>query len=230
MVAVDLVEGLADVDTSALQLDMHHGQAVDQHSHVIAVRVAPPAGTLRAGHLVLVDDLQTVVVDVDLVDEHDVLGRAVVASEQLDVVLVDAHGLVDDAGVRAGDPLGEEALPFGIGEPHAVERLKLVAQVGDELALSGDGEVGVGLLLQLAEERLLETGFRLVCRVARRSGDELGDDGAFGADCHRLVADGTGVGGGVGHGWSLGGVAALSRARAVRSALSASAAETGRAS
>ncbi len=168
--------------------------------------------------------------DVDLVDQHDVLGRAVVASEQEDVVLVDAHGLVDDAGVRAGDPLGEEALPLGIGEPYAVERLELAAQVGDELALGGDGEVGVGLLLQLSQERLLKVGLRLVCRVARRAGNELGNDGALGTDCDRLVTDRTGGGGEVGHGSSLGGVAALRRARAVRAALSASAVETGRAS
>jgi hypothetical protein len=37
--------------------------------------------------------------------------------EELDVVLLDAHGLLDDAVVRAGDPLGEEALPLGVAEP-----------------------------------------------------------------------------------------------------------------
>ena len=36
-----------------------------------------------------------------LVDQRDVLGRAVVALEQLDVVLLDAHGLLDDALVRS---------------------------------------------------------------------------------------------------------------------------------
>jgi hypothetical protein len=65
LVAVDLVEGLADVDAAALELDVHHRQAVDEHRDVVAVGVASaPPGLAGAGHLVLVDDLQPVVVDV----------------------------------------------------------------------------------------------------------------------------------------------------------------------
>ena len=41
--------------------------------------------------------------DVRLVDQVDVLGRAVVALEDLDVVFLDAGGLLDDAVVLAGD-------------------------------------------------------------------------------------------------------------------------------
>ena len=57
LVAVDLVERLADVDTAALELDVHHRQAVDEHRDVVAVRAG-------AVDLVLVDDLEPVVVDV----------------------------------------------------------------------------------------------------------------------------------------------------------------------
>jgi hypothetical protein len=49
LVAVDLVEGLADVHAPALQLDVHHRQAVDQHGHVVAVG-APPAATRRRSY------------------------------------------------------------------------------------------------------------------------------------------------------------------------------------
>ena len=66
--------------------------------------------------LVLVDDLQAVVVDVLLVDQVDVLGAAVVALEDLNVVFLHARGLLDDAVVGARDLLGEEAIPFGVGE------------------------------------------------------------------------------------------------------------------
>ena len=68
-----------------------------------------------------------------LVDQRDVLGRAVVALEDLDVVLLDADGLLDDALVRAGDLLREEALPLGVGERDPVQRLELRPQVRDEL-------------------------------------------------------------------------------------------------
>ena len=77
LVAVDLVEGLADVHAAALELDVHHRQAVDEDRHVVAVRRGRAALALR--DLVLVDDLQPVVVDVLLVDQVDVLDGAVVA-------------------------------------------------------------------------------------------------------------------------------------------------------
>ncbi len=49
LVAVDLVERLADVDTAALQLDVHHRQAVDEDRHVVAVARAPLAAAPRTG-------------------------------------------------------------------------------------------------------------------------------------------------------------------------------------
>jgi hypothetical protein len=48
-----------------------------------------------------------------LVDQVDVLGRAVVALQDLDVVFLDARGLLDDAVVGAGDALAEEPFPLG---------------------------------------------------------------------------------------------------------------------
>ena len=62
LVAVDLVERLADVDAAALELDVHQRQAVDEDRHVVAVGVLGAA--LALTDLVLVDDLQPVVVDV----------------------------------------------------------------------------------------------------------------------------------------------------------------------
>ena len=124
LVAVDLVERLPDVDTAALELDVHHRQAVDEHGHVVAVRRGRPVD------LVLVDDLEPVVVDVGLVDQVDVLGRAVVALEDLDVVFLDAGGLLDDPVVLARDRLVEEPLPLGVGELDLVQRFELGAQVG----------------------------------------------------------------------------------------------------
>ncbi len=49
-----------------------------------------------------------------------------------------AHTRDDPVGV-AGDPLGEEALPLGVGERDAVQRLELNPQVVDQefFALTG---------------------------------------------------------------------------------------------
>jgi len=72
-------------------------------------------------------------VDVLLVEEPDVLCRAVVAGEELDVVLLEADRLVLHPGVGAGDPLAEEGGPFGVAEPYAVEPFELPPHVVDEV-------------------------------------------------------------------------------------------------
>lgn len=52
-------------------------------------------------------------------------------NEPPDVILLDAHRLVDDPVGVAGDPLGEEALPLGVGERDAVQRLELKDRTSD---------------------------------------------------------------------------------------------------
>jgi hypothetical protein len=139
---------------------------------------------------VLVDDLQAVVVDVLLVDQVDVLDRAVVALEYLDVVFLDARGLFDDAVVGAGNAGTEEALPLGVGELHLVELLQLAAQVGDQIAFRGDGQVFIGLHLQLLDEGLFQFGLGLIGGFphTQEFGQEFGDDGALVGQRNRLVA------------------------------------------
>ena len=65
LIAVDLIEGLTDGHASALQLDMHQREAVDQDGDIIAVEVL---GAVILADFVLVDDLKQIVVNVLLVD------------------------------------------------------------------------------------------------------------------------------------------------------------------
>src|SRR5699024_7647004 len=109
---IDLIERLTDIHTTALQLDVHHRQAVDQHRDVVPI--SPGALVLLNTGAVLVDHLQTVVVYVRLVDEPDILRRPIVAGEELAGVLLEADGLLHDAVVRSSDPLAEELRPLAI--------------------------------------------------------------------------------------------------------------------
>jgi len=68
-----LIEGFAQGNTAALELHVHHGEAVDQDGHVVAGRAAPIRG------FVLVEHLQLVVVDIAFVYQVDILVGAVVA-------------------------------------------------------------------------------------------------------------------------------------------------------
>ena len=120
LVAVNLVERLAEIHAPALEFDMHHRQAVHEHRHIVPVGPRPL-------HLILVDDLKAVVVNVPLVDQLDVLAAAVIALEHLDMVFLDACGLFHDAVVGPGDLLAEEVLPLGFRELDFIQRLQLAA-------------------------------------------------------------------------------------------------------
>lgn len=143
LVAVDLVEGLPDGHAPALELDMYQGQAVDQHRHIVAVVMLGP---LLLAYLILVDDLETVVVDVLLVDEGDVLGGAIVPAEYLHEVLLDLPGLLDDVLVGVGNGILEELLPLAVRKLVIVQGLQLTAQIGDQVGLLVNLQIRIALL------------------------------------------------------------------------------------
>ena len=159
LVALDLVEGLLDGHAAALELDVHERQAVHQHRHVVAVLVI---ALLR----VLVHHLHAVVVHVALVDERDVAHGSVVHLQGVDVVALDAAGLLHDAVVVRRDPALEQAGPLPVGEGDAVQGLELPAQVGNKVAFAGDDEPLVALAAELLYEGVLQLGFRLIRRRA----------------------------------------------------------------
>ena len=72
------------------------------------------------------------------------------------MVLLDAHRLLDDAVVLAGDLVVEEVCPLRVGEGDLVQRLKLSAKVCHELRLRGDRQVRVCLRFKEANQFLLE--------------------------------------------------------------------------
>ena len=118
LVTVDLVERLLDRHAPSLQLDLHQRQAVDQNRHIIPGRVA--ASLL----LELVKHLEAVAVNMYLVDETNVLRRAIITVQDLDVVFLDQPGLVLDARRRRSDDLVEEMRPLIVGEPDIVQQIR----------------------------------------------------------------------------------------------------------
>ena len=131
LVAIDLIEGLADIHPTALELHMHHWQTIDQYRHVVTVDPL-------ALRLILIDDLQAVVVDVLLVDQVNILDRAIVTLEHLDMVFLDACSLFDDAFIGTGNTGTEKTFPFRVGKFELVQLFQLEAQIGDKISLRGD--------------------------------------------------------------------------------------------
>ena len=186
LVAVDLVEGLAQFFTAPLKFDVDQGQAVDEDGDVVAV------GARARVDGVLADHLHLVAVNVGLVDEADVLGGAVVAGEDLHVVLLDAAGFGDDGipsgGRNVDDRVTVEVLPFPVTEAVVVEGFELDTQVRFEAVAVVDVRIFVGLGAQLFDEVVLEGSLALVVlllvtgRVVEADDREfVGDDDGFDA-------------------------------------------------
>ena len=152
---------------------MDQGQAVDQDSHVIAhVVLALPL-------LILVDDLKTVVVDVLLIQQIDVLGRAAVLAQHLDVVALYLAGLFQNAVVGAGDAGLEKAVPLAVGEGVIVQQLQLTAEVGDQTGLVVDGQVFIALGLQHPNKFPLQRRLALIALRPLGLRRIFGHHGAF---------------------------------------------------
>ena len=169
LIAANLVERLTNLHAAPLQLQMHERQPVHENRHVIAVRVCrrilPRVHTTL--HRILIDDLQTVVVDVLLVNQTYILRRAIVTFQILDIVRLDTSRLRCDAVTRGCNRRLEKAFPLRIRERIVVQYRELRAQIGDQLRLIVNGEIRIALLLQQTDERPLQCLLRLIRPVRR---------------------------------------------------------------
>lgn len=173
LVALDLVERLADGHAAAFELDMYQRQAVDEDGHVVA-RVV----TARS-LLVLVEHLQTVVVDVFFIQQVDVFGRTAVLPQHLHMIELNPARLFQNAVVRACDAVLEKARPLAVRKGVVVQTLQLAAEVGDERGFVVDLQIFIPLRTQKPEELLLQR--RLALIAVRPAGIRrvLGHDRAF---------------------------------------------------
>ena len=180
LVALDLVERLADGHAAAFQLDMYQRQAVDENGYVVA-RVV-----VARSLLVLVEHLQTVVVDVLFVQQVDVFGRAAVLPQHLHMIELNPARLFQNAVVRARNAVLEKARPLAVRKGVVVQPLQLAAEIGNERGFVVDVQIFIPLRTQKPEKFLLQRRFALIAvrpagirRVLRhdralgRSGDDV---------------------------------------------------------
>ena len=109
LVAVNLIECFTDGNTSAFQLNMYKRQTVYQYCNIIAVVMLRTI--FRANH-VLIDDLQPVVMDVLFIYECNILGRTVITSQDLDIVLLYLPSLFHNMLIWIGNGIFEKIIPF----------------------------------------------------------------------------------------------------------------------
>ena len=156
LVALDLVERLADGHAAPLELDMYQRQAVDEDGHVVA-RVV-----IARSLLVLVEHLQAVVVDVLFVQQVDVFGRAAVLPQHLHMIELNPARLFQNAVVRARDAVLEKTRPLAVRKGVVVQTLQLAAEVGDERGFVVDLQIFIPLRTQKPEKFLLQRRLTLI--------------------------------------------------------------------
>ena len=111
LVAVNLIESLTNGYTSAFQFNMHKRQTIYQYGNIIAVVMFC---TILCSNHILIDDLQPVVMDVLLIYKCNILGRTVITSQNLDIVLLYLPGLFHDMLIGIGNGIFEEIIPLCI--------------------------------------------------------------------------------------------------------------------
>ena len=126
LIAVDLVERLADRDAAAFQLDMYHRQTVDKDRHVIAVVMH---SAVASGNLILVDDLYGIVMDVLLVDQGDILCTARIKAQRISRILLQLSRFLGISLVGVRNKVAEKALPLAVREGVAVQLFELNPQI-----------------------------------------------------------------------------------------------------
>ena len=176
LVAVDLVERFPDGHPAPLQFHMNQWKAVDQKRHIIAV-IMPR--TVRLLHLVLVDDLQAVVMDVLFIDQCDIFGTAIIPVQYLHIVFLNLPGLFGNVLVGVGNYITEKLLPLRIGKLVVVQLFQLTAEVSNQFILGMQRQIGIALLAQQPDKFFLQFCLTLVAVRAHLGGFIGSNNGIF---------------------------------------------------
>ena len=156
LIAVDLIKCFFEGNATALQLHMDKRQAVYQNGHIVAGIMFPTA------FFVLVNHLQTIIVDILLINQGDIHGSAVLTGEILHMILLNLTGLFHDSVVVIGNFMLEKAIPFFVGKAILIEPLQLPAEIVDQSIFAVNGHVFVTLFHQHFNESMFQCRFTLV--------------------------------------------------------------------
>lgn len=135
----------------------------------------------------MIQDLHPVVMDVPLVDEHDVLGGAVVPAKDLYVVVLYPFGFLDDSIVRGCYARVEEDRPLPLREFDSVQQFQLSFEVRYEVGFIMYPDVFVTLFTEHPDELGFQCRFRLIRVGFLGGGSVLRHDGALVVGCYDVV-------------------------------------------
>ena len=123
---------------------------------------------LLCGDGILVDDLQTVIMDTLLVNELDIFAFPVIPAEHLHIVLLNQPGLFENAGVGVCQHLVPETLPFAVRKAIVIQLFQLRPQIGNQVSLFIDGQALIAQLAKQTDKLLFQVRFALISLRAFR--------------------------------------------------------------
>ena len=164
---------------------MNQRKAVDQNRHIVAV-IMPRTVCLL--HFILVDDLQTVIVDVLFVDQRDIFGTAIIPVQHLLTFfpILNLPGLLGNVLVGVGNYTTEKLPPLRIGKLVVVQLFQLAAEVGNQFILGMQRQIGVALLAQQPDKLFFQFRLALVAVRAHLGGFIGGNNGIFTRACDNI--------------------------------------------
>ena len=162
---------------------MNQRKAVDQNRHIVAV-IMPC--TVCLFYLVLIDDLQTVIVDVLFVDQRDIFGTAVIPMQHLHVIFLNLPGLFGNMLVGVGNYITEKLPPLCVRKPVVVQLFQLAAEVGNQFILGMQRQIGIALLTQQPDKLFFQFRLALVAVRAHLGGLIGGNNSIFIGSCNDI--------------------------------------------
>ena len=138
---------------------MHHRQSVHKDSDIIARAVLSFCGRI------LMNDLQTILEDMFLVNQFDVLEAGVIFADELQLcraVILQQFRFVSHSSTCIGYLCAEETFPFIIRERDMVQFFQLLTEISHQLILGMDVQILIPLVMQLLDECIFQLRFALI--------------------------------------------------------------------
>ena len=137
-------------------------------------------------YLILVDDLQTVVMDVLFVDQRDIFGAAIIPVQYLHIIFLNLPGLFGNMLVGVGNYITKELPPLRIGKLVVVQLFQLTAEVSNQFIFGMQRQIGIALLAQQPDKLFFQFCLALVA-VRAHLGRFIGNNnGIFTRACDNV--------------------------------------------
>ena len=125
VIPVNLIKSLFQLHTTPLQLNMHHGQAINQNSNIITVT------TLTTSRLILVDNLQTIIMNISFINQINISYRTIITCKQLNKIFLNNKSLLLYTQILISNLISKKIIPLLIAKHIIIKHLQLRSKINN---------------------------------------------------------------------------------------------------